>query len=120
MTNPFVLVSPGDLSTLVSNAVQAATKPLEVQIEALQRVIAEKADEPMTTERVAEMLDCDVQTVIRYHKEEGLQGERRGRGYRFMRSHVMAFLTSQSGAKLAQELRRRGAERRGLRSTQMI
>lgn len=120
MTTPLVLVSPEDLSALVSNAVQNATRPLEDQIEALQKVIAAKADEPLTTEQVASLMECDPQTVIRYYKEEGLQGERRGRRYRFMRSHVMEFLVSQNGAKLAQELRRRGAERRCLGATPRI
>jgi excisionase family DNA binding protein len=105
MTTPLVLISPEELQVLVSNAVQTATQPIEQKLETIQRILADKEDDALTTAKVAELLRCDEQTVIRYHKEEGLEGVRRGRGYLFRRSHVMNFLTSSNGAKLAEKLR---------------
>lgn len=91
-------------------------KRLDERMGRIEQMIAEMTDTVMTTDQVAEMLFCDAQTVIRYVKEEGLEGVRRGRGYLFRRSHVLQFVTSQSGSKLASKLRMMAENRAAVRS----
>ena len=91
-------------------------KKLDDRMGRIEQMILEMADTIMTTEQVAELLLCDPQTVLRYMKEEGLEGVKRGRGYFFRRSHVLEFMTSKNGAKLAGKLRSMAASRETVRA----
>jgi excisionase family DNA binding protein len=102
-----VVISPEDLRSLISAAVQEVLRPLSEEVEELKQVVVEKADEPMNAEQAADFLRCSVKTVIRYHKEEGLPAVRRGRDYKFMRSQLREWMRSPAGERLAKALQGR-------------
>lgn len=80
------------------------------RLDRMEQIISDMADTVMTTAQVAEMLDCDAQTVLAYIKNEGLEAVKRGRTYYCRRSRVLQFLTSDRGARLAERLRNRRTE----------
>lgn len=80
------------------------------RLERMERIISDIADTVLTSDQVAEMLACDVQTVLVYIKSEGLEAVQRGRKWYCRRSHVLQWLSSDRGAMLAERLRNRDTE----------
>lgn len=55
---------------------------------------AEAQREILTREQVAELIQVSPQVVTRYHKNEGLPGQKIGNEWRFRRSEIMAWMES--------------------------
>jgi len=79
------------------------------KLDVLHDLVVQMADTIMTAEQVAEALHCSVQTVIKYVKEDGLKGVKRGNAWIFRRSHVIEFSSSSVGKILSKKLMNRRA-----------
>lgn len=85
-------------------SMQDALDAFSCRIGRLEEALMQNRDEVWTTERAAEFLECEPATVLKYVREDGLEGVRRGKRYYFKRSNVLAFVTSASAGRLAKRL----------------
>lgn len=103
------------IETLIAQAAASETHgklgpalvELSERLERVEAMLVEITDAVMTVEQVADMMSCDVQTIHRFIKEEGLEAVKRGKRWFCRRSRVLAFLTSVRGASLAARIRAR-------------
>ena len=93
----------------VAGIIRPDIEELSRKIEVLHDLVAQMADTIMTAEQVAEALHCSTQTVIKYVKEDGLMGVKRGNAWLFRRSHVIEFSSSPTGKFLSKKLMNRRA-----------
>lgn len=103
MTTPLILISPADLSALVTNAVQAATKPLEAEVAALRESMM--IDDTVRAREAMKILGCKTRkTLDRLNGRYQLGGVQKGRDILFSRSRLLAWRKTGDGAHIVAQL----------------